>query len=147
MNFISERLSETWITVSDGENATICNEIINGKQDVVMVTCNYNNTKPPIRGRFVTIQKKTNANSKHLLNFCEVEVLSCPPRRWGYNLADIEDCSQVCDRCHDSVENCRVSDGYCFSGCAEGNWGNSCDKQCNCQACDRMAGCPPGMPV
>ena len=78
------------------------------------------------------IRQKDNALAAHGLNFCEVEVLSCPPGRWGYNLNNAEDCLQTCDRCLDNLETCGVSDGYCFTGCEEGFWGGSCDKQCTC---------------
>ena len=118
----------------------ICNDIINGRQDVVTVTCNYNNINPPLRGRYVMIRRKENTFQKHFLNFCEVEVLSCPPGRWGYNSED--DCSRVCDRCRDVNETCRVSDGYCFTGCQDGYWGDSCENECNCEACNRSTGCP-----
>ena len=55
----------------------ICNEITNGKQDVVTVKCDYKNINAPRRGRYVTIRRKDNASDRHLLNFCEVEVMSC----------------------------------------------------------------------
>ena len=150
----SERLSRTWVTVSDTEDVdvdvddNICNEILDGVQNVVTVTCDYNNRNLPLRGRYVTIRRKDDAFERFLLNFCEVEVFSCRPGHWGYNLLDFaHGCSNFCNRCKNNPETCRVSDGYCFSGCEEGFWGNSCDKQCNCPGsdCDRFAGCPPGM--
>ena len=141
--FIIERLSDTWVTVSDEEDASlnddiICNEIINGKQTVVTVTCGYKNRNPPLRGRYVMIKRKDNAYQQYLLNFCEVEVLSCHPGFWGKDLAN-GDCSQSCGRCIEG--SCRVLDGYCYTGCQEGYWGDSCNSQCNCKACDRLTGC------
>ena len=151
MNFNSydilniDRLSNTWVTVSDEEDAkpnddNICNVILNEVQDVVTVTCDYKNTNPPLRGRFVTIRRKENAPSRHLMNFCEVEVLSCPPGFWGKDSVSFRDCSQSCTNCGD--ETCRVSDGYCYGGCQGGYWGPNCNKPCNCQDCDRYTGCP-----
>ena len=147
--------------MSDEEDATpnddnICNEIIDGVQEVVLVTCDYGSRNPPLRGQHVTIRRKENANYKYLLKLCEVEVLSCHPGRWGYNLgASGPDCSNACDRCQDVNETCRVSDGYCFTGCQDGYWGRYCDKQCDCRdgdpcnqtdglcpGCDRITGCP-----
>ena len=107
---------------------------------MVTVTCNYNNRNPLLRGRYVTIRRKGNVPERHVMNFCEVEVLSCPPGRWGYNSED--DCFRVCDRCRDVSETCRVSDGYCFTGCQDRFWGDSCENECNCEACNRTTGCP-----
>ena len=142
------------MTESDQENATvnsdnICNEIIDGQQSVLTVNCNYNNRNPPIRGQYVTIRRKDDANERYFLNFCEVEVLSCPPGRWGYNLGPSgPDCSNACDRCQDVNETCQVSDGHCFNGCQDGYWGNYCDKQCDCAdeaPCNQTDGsCLPG---
>ena len=121
----------------------ICNEIIDGARDVVTVNCDYNNTYPPKRGRYVTIRRKDEANERQWMNFCEVEVMSCRPGRWGYNSSNSgDDCSRDCDRCRYVSETCRVSDGYCFTGCKDGLWGNDCDKQCDCPSCDRTTGCP-----
>ena len=142
------------MTVSEEEDVmpnddNICNEIINGQQDVVTVTCDYKNRNPPIRGHFVTIRRKDNTFERQYMNFCEVEVRSCPPGRWGYNLPNLApDCSQSCDRCNNTVETCRVSDGYCFIACKKGFWGGSCDKQCDCLnnvLCNPTDGsCPSG---
>ena len=141
--------SMTWVTVSDEENATpnddnICNEIINGYKEVMTITCNYNDRNPPmLRGRYVTIRQKENANEEFKMNFCEVEVLSCPPGRWGYGSGSFQDCLQACDRCRNVSETCRVSDGYCFTRCQEGYYAGSCDKQCNCvddEPCSRLDG-------
>ena len=112
---------------------------------MVSVTCNYKSRDPPLRGRYVTIRRKDYAINNDLMNFCEMAVLSCPPGRWSYNLLNFtEDCSQSCDGCNNTEETCRVSDGYCYSGCTEGWWGNYCDKQCDCSdvTCDRFVGCP-----
>ena len=95
------RLSETLVMVSENEKPdpsssdTICNEIVNGELSLVTVQCNYNNRDPPNRrGKYVTIQRKSNAAiAKHLLNFCEVEIFSCPPGWWGRNLSGTPDCS------------------------------------------------------
>ena len=81
------------MTVSDEEDVTlnddnICNEIINGVQDVVNITCDYKNRNLSIRGRYVTIRRKDDASDRHVLNFCEVEVMSCPPGTWGYKTGD-----------------------------------------------------------
>ena len=131
--------------MSEEENVTpnddnICNEIMDGVQDVVTVTCNYNNSNSLLRGRYVTIRRKDDAsNRRELLNFCEVEVLSCRPGFWGKDLAN-GDCSQSCVRCVEG--SCRVLDGYCFTGCQEGYWGDSCENECDCEACNRTTGCP-----
>ena len=109
----------------------ICNEIINGWQIVARVTCDYQDKTPPIRGRYVTIKRKDNANKRHVMNFCEVEVLSCPSGRWGYNLNMTRDCSQSCEGCR-SPATCRVSDGHCFIRCRDGLWGVTC-KRCDCK--------------
>ena len=113
-------------------NDNICNEINYGEQDVLTVTCDYKDREPPLRGRYVTIRRKYNSFDRHLMNFCEIEVLSCPPGRWGYNLNNAQDCSQTCSGCNNTVEPCRVSDGYCYGVCKDGFWGGSCYKQCNC---------------
>ena len=146
---ISGRLSDTWVTVSDEEDVTpnddnICNEIINGEQDVVTVTCDYKDRTSPPHGRYVTIRRKDNANDRHILNFCEVEVLSCFHGFWGKDSANHGDCSRSCARCVEG--NCRVSDGHCYSRCQEGYWGDVCNDRCHCQACDRLTGCEPGVP-
>ena len=140
---ITEWLSDTWVTVSDVSDAyetlnddNICNEIVNGEQDVVTVTCDYKNTTPPLRGRYVTVRIKEGRQGGFVwpyeMNFCEVEVLSCPPGRWGYNSSNSEDCSKACDGCRDVNETCRVSDGHCFTGCQVGFWGETCQR-CNCK--------------
>ena len=109
-------LSDTLVTVSDKEEVTtnndnICNEIVNGVQDVIKVTCNYKNRNPPVRGRYVTIRRKDDAINRHWLNFCEVELLSCPPGRWGYNSDNSrEDCS------HPDGNPCDQTDGLCLHG-------------------------------
>ena len=145
---ISERLSNTWVIVSNAEYVApnednICNEIIDGAQDVVTVTCNYRNKISHLRGRYVTIRRQDNAGAHHLLNFCEVEVLSCHPGSWGIDPIN-RDCSQSCGRCVE--ETCGVSDGHCYTGCQEGYWGPNCDNQCHCQPCERIAGCTTGVP-
>ena len=128
------------VTLNDDN---ICNEIIHGARDVVPITCDYKNRNPPLRGQHVTIRRKENAQYKYLLKLCEVEVLSCPPGRWGYSSSNPgDDCSQVCDTCRDVPETCRVSDGYCFTGCQDGFWGDGCDNECDCEACNRTTGCP-----
>ena len=120
----------------------ICNEIIHGQQNVVTLMCEYKDRNSPLRGRYVTIRRKDNAYQHHLLNFCEVEVLSCFSGFWGKYPAN-EDCSQSCGRCLE--ETCRVSDGSCYSGCQEGYWGVGCNNHCSCQACD-ISGCTTGEP-
>ena len=142
---IADRLSDTWVTVSDEEDSTpnddiICNEIVNGQQDVVTVSCDYKNKNLYLRGRYVTIRRKDSANERHLMNFCEVEVLSCHSGFWGKDSANFRDCSHSCNNCTD--ETCRVSDGYCYGGCQGGYWGPNCDEQCDCPDCDRLTGCP-----
>ena len=127
----------------------VCNEIINGRLYFVTVICDYKNRNPPLRGRYVTIRRKDNAQDRQLLNFCEVEVLSCLPGRWGYNpLNPAPDCSQLCAGCNNTMETCRVSDGYCYTGCKDEFWGGSCDKQCDCPggtSCNQTDGsCPSG---
>ena len=151
---ITERLSGTWVTVSDEEDAmpndnNICNEIREWNQHVVTVICNYQSRNAPIRGQYVTIRRKDDAIDRQYMNFCEVEVLSCPPGRWGYNhLNYAEGCSESCSGCNNTLETCRVLDGYCFTGCKGGFWGDSCDKQCNCldgPTCNQTDGsCPFG---
>ena len=139
---IADGLDYTWVTVSDESYVSeeddttpsddiICNEIMNGLEAVVNVTCDYKNRTPPLRGRYVKIIRKE-VYDRHLLHFCEVEVMSCPRGRWGYDSSNSDDCSQVCDRCQDVNETCRVSDGHCFTGCQDGFWGGSCNQACNC---------------
>ena len=135
---ITEFLSETWVTVSDKEDATpnddnICNEVIHGMRAVVTVQCNYKYVNAPRRGRYVTIRRKDNAFLSHGMLFCEVEVMSCPPGRWGYNVDSLGDCVYACDRCRNVSETCRVSDGHCFTGCKDEFMGENCDEQCDCQ--------------
>ena len=152
--FIIERLSDTWVIVSGEENATldsenICNEIMNGQEYVVTISCDYNNKSPPLRGRYVTIRRKDNPINRYIMNFCEVEVMSCPPGSWGYNSGNpADDCSRVCETCRDVPKTCRVSDGYCFTGCQDGFWGgNYCERQCDCpdgDPCDQTNGLCPG---
>ena len=149
--FITDRLSDTWVTVSDEEDVVpddnnTCNEIINGRQDVVKVTCDHNSRNPPLRGRYVMIRRKHSAglNERRYMNFCEVQVLSCHPGRWGHKMDNTLDCSQSCSGCNNTVKTCRVSDGYCYTGCKNGFWGNGCDQQCACEgedSCDRLTGC------
>ena len=131
------------------ENHNICNEIISGDSEKVNVTCTYNNriTKN-LRGRYVTIQKKSTAQTdRSILNFCEVEVFSCRRNSWGINLPEgNSDCSKVCN-CEEA-ESCRTSDGYCHTGCKDMWWGFDCNTRCNCgvQPCDRNSGsCPQGI--
>ena len=92
------------------------------------------------------IRRKDNGIYRHLLNFCEVEVLSCLPGYWGYKLDNAPDCSQSCSGCS-TRETCRVSDGYCFTGCQDGFWGEFC-AQCKCTdggQCNQTDGsCPSG---
>ena len=139
--------------MSDKEDAepnddNICNEIIDALEDVVTVTCNYINRNPPLRGRYVTIRRKDYAYERHLLKLCEVEVLSCHPGRWGYNLNPSgPDCSNACDRCQDVNETCRVLYGHCFTGCKDGYWGKYCDTPCHCadgDQCGQTDGLCPG---
>ena len=124
----------------------ICNGIVDGDKDIVTVTCGYNDSTPPLRGRYVTIRRKDNANVQHLMNFCEVEVLSCLPGTWGYNSGSSQDCSNFCDTCGNTSETCGVSDGYCYTGCKDGFWGGLCNIQCDCTGgvfCNKTDGsCP-----
>ena len=78
------------MTVTDIEDAppytdNICNEIKNGQQDVVTVKCDYDNIRAPRRGRYVTIRRKDDASERHLLNVCEVEVMSCYPGEYFHS--------------------------------------------------------------
>ena len=151
INIVStERLSNTQIIVSDAMEETpnssnICNEILNGEQSLLLVTCDYKNRNPPsLRGRYVTILRAPHAQLRYLLNFCEVSVLSCPPGMWGYNSESSEDCAYACERCRNISETCGVSDGYCYTGCQDGFWRTECDKECDCSdgdSCDRLTGC------
>ena len=152
---IAENLIDVWVTVSDEEDETpnddnICNEIRrNGLHAVVTVQCNYKYVNAPRRGRYLTIRRKDEAKARYLLQFCEAEVMSCHPGRWGYNPVQSQyDCSHVCDTCSDVPETCRVSDGYCFTGCKNGHWGGNCKHRCTCLdgvACNRTDGsCLPG---
>ena len=130
--------------VSDKEDVTpnddnICYEVKDGVQDVVTVTCDYTDRDSALRGRYVTIRRKENASSRHLMNFCEVEVLSCLPGFWGNDLDNDTDCSQSCGRCIE--ETCRVWDGYCYTECQDRYWGDSCNNDCDCPVCDRINGC------
>ena len=143
---IAEWLNDTWVTVSDKtphvtpNDDNICNVITDGRYDVVTVTCDYKNRNPPLRGRYVTIRRKDDANERNFLNFCEVEVLSCRPGFWGKDSAN-EDCSQSCGHCVE--QTCRVLDGYCYTVCQGGYWGANCNKDCNC---GRFTGCTSIVP-
>ena len=118
----------------------ICNEIVNGEQDVVSITCDYKSRDlPHLRGRYVTIRRKENVPFRHLMNFCEVEVLSCHPGFWGKDL-ESGDCSRSCGHC--AEQTCRLSDGHCYTRCQDHYWGDNCINRCNCQDCDRSTGCP-----
>ena len=129
--FLADRLDNTLVTVIDEEdtilnNSNTCNKIGVGNKDVVSVKCDYKGRIPPLlRGRYVMIRSTYLRYPWFILNFCEVEVLSCPPGRWGYNMSNTEDCSRSCEGC---VQTCRVSDGYCYSGCQEGFWGDFCER-------------------
>ena len=114
--------------VSDKEDVTpnsdtICNEVIDGERDVLTVTCGYRNRNVPSRGRYVTIRRKTTVFEKHVMNFCEVEVLSWRLGFCGKDLDNDRDCSRSCGRCVE--ETCRVSDGFCYTGCQDGFWETS----------------------
>ena len=117
---IAERLNDTWVIVSDTtphvtpNDNNICNVITDGRHDVVTVSCDYKNRNPPLRGQYVTVRRKDDANERNFLNLCEVEVLSCRPGFWGKDSAN-EDCSQSCGHCVE--QTCRVLDGYCYTGC------------------------------
>ena len=129
--FLTDRLDNTLIIVIDEvdtilNNSNTCNKIRDGNKDVVSVKCDYKGRIPPLlRGRYVMIRSTYLRYPWFILNFCEVEVLSCPPGRWGYNTSFAEDCSRTCGEC---VETCRVSDGYCYSGCRDGFRGDFCEQ-------------------
>ena len=78
------------------------------------------------------------------LNFCEVEVFSCPPGKWGVNATDpAADCSGSC-KCKPE-ETCSVATGRnsdCLSAeCSAGWWGENCEKTCHCaRKCHRNTG-------
>ena len=112
---------------------------------MVIATCNYDSRNPPLlRGRYVTIRRQNNAYERQILNFCEVEELSCRPGRWGYKLNNVEDCSRSCSGCYHAEETCGVLDGHCYTGYQDGFWGKLC-KRCVCTGgalCDRFTGCP-----
>lgn len=99
-------------------------------------------TTSPMRGRYVMLQSTWSYN-KHWLNFCEIEIMSCEPGKWGVNLPDGKpDCSRTC-HCDDD-EPCGVSDGLCHNQCSPGWWGVNCDKPCNCPpdvGCSMLEGC------
>ena len=140
-------VSEEEDVVPNDDN--ICNDIFDWRKGVVPVTCDYKDRNPPLRGRYVTIRRKEFVIYRHLMHFCEVEVFSCPPGSWEYNMDNADDCSKSCDGCNNTVEMCRVSDGYCYSGCKDGFWGGFCDIQCDCKDgafCNSSSGsCPKGI--
>ena len=134
---ITETLSDTWVTVSDEEDVTpnddnICNEVIHGMRAVITVQCNYRYINAPRRGRYVTIRRKDDALRRNEMLFCEVEVMSCPPGRWGYNVNSLGDCVYDCDRCRNISETCRVSDGHCYTAFKDEFIRENCDEQCDC---------------
>ncbi len=106
------------------------------------------------------IQRKDSASYRPTrLNLCEVEVLSCPSRKWGYDPSGkTVDCSKDCGNCKNN--KCTVSSGHCREGCVAGWWGLStgsngvqdCTNQCSstCTLCDAITGtqcnylCIPG---
>ncbi len=118
------RLSDTWVLVSNVERpeanaATVCNRIGNGAVNVVTVDCDYQGRSPPLRGRFVMLWRAATAPEFKALNFCEVEVHSCPIGTWGQL-----NCSQRCIHCLEEM-TCGVSDGSCYQ-CARGRAGPDC---------------------
>ena len=134
---LADLMSYTWVIVSDEEDATpnennICNEIMYPLYGLVLtVKCNYKYINAPRRGRYVTIMRNDLFPTFYLI-FCEVEVMSCPPGRWGYTVNSLGDCVYACDRCRNESETCRVADGYCFTGCKDEFMGENCDEQCYC---------------
>ena len=96
------------------------------------VKCNYKNRNLPLRGHYMVIRWKDDSFRRNELEFCEVEVMSCPPGRWGYNVNSLGDCVYDCGRCRNVSESCRVSDGHCFTGCKDEFMGEDCDEQCDC---------------
>ena len=142
--------ADTWVMVSDDPapvptTQNVCYDITT-QNSIVNKPCGYNNVVPPRRGRYVTIRRKDGAPFRHQLILCEVEVLSCRPGYWGYNVYGAPDCSNECTGCADSSETCGVSDGRCYTGCNNGYWGPSC-QPCSCDnvaLCDKTDGsCPP----
>ncbi len=121
----------------------ICGEINdNWNSKTVYVSClNYTPINGnPKRGRYVRIQRKDSATyEKNRLSFCEVEVMSCPMRRYGYNRPGVTDCALECGYCRDDA--CRVGDGHCYDGCKEGWWGYSMGGDCK-KPCGKCRGGP-----
>ncbi len=115
----SDRLSDSWVLVSNEKRpdpanpANVCN-YIDDVMDIVTVDCNYQGRAPPSRGRYVMIWSVR----KTIINFCEVEVQSCPIGTWGPLY------SESCTRCA-SGATCRVSDGSCYQ-CPRGRVGPDC---------------------
>ena len=146
----SDHISDSWIFVSndqqpspDNENE-ICGEIkVGGFAHII--SCNYNRTLAPRRGRYVVIRRKDTATVWiGRLNFCEVEVFSCPPGKWGVNVTDpAVDCSRSCN-CKPE-ETCSVATGRnsdcLLAECSGGWWGENCEKMCRCaKKCHRNTG-------
>lgn len=138
---------------NSSDEYNVCNYIADGNMEIVTVDCNYRDNPAPRRGRYVVIQRHIDANEKHLLNFCEVEVKGCFLGFYGYNKSDVDDCSLECSEQCNSTDTCRVQDGHCYT-CKAGLWGEKCDKPCNCGwngRCDQRRngdcgpkGCAPG---
>ena len=145
-----DHLSDSWIFVSNNEQPSsnnqneICGEI-NVGHFVHIIPCNYSGAPAPRRGRYVVIRRKNTATVWiGRLNFCEVEVFSCPPGKWGINVTDPAiDCSRNCN-CKPE-ETCTVATGRnsdCQSAeCSGGWWGENCEKTCYCvKKCHRNTG-------
>lgn len=120
---VPDSLSDTWVFVSNEETPSVhyenvCGYIENGEHNVVFVPCNYNHVDPPLRGRYVMLQRDNRARSKTMMHFCEVVVFSCHPGFWGINMTGAEDCSRTYENCVDL--SCKVADGSCYFGCKDG---------------------------
>ncbi|XP_048257365.1 multiple epidermal growth factor-like domains protein 10 isoform X2 [Haliotis rufescens] len=78
----------------------------------------------PTRGQRVTVQLPTLADSKYILNLCEVEIYECADGSFGPG------CSSWC-LCKNTSEVCDKDTGHCESGCADGHTGADCQEPCS----------------
>ena len=80
------------------------------------------------------LQRENGAHEDQYMHLCEIEIFSCAPDYWGIGDSDAnsDDCSKQCN-CKGGT-NCRVKDGYCYSGCEDTWWGTECDRPCHCSS-------------
>ncbi len=110
---LTARQSNTFVFVSNSlkpdpeDENNICNFITDAQKQKLIIYCNYQNQFISKNGRYVMLQRTPGSSESHLLDFCELQVMSCPVGFWKLN------CSQECPECP-SHTACGLSDGRCF---------------------------------